>query len=112
MNKTLAIGLFAMGAATLANAPLAMAEEPPMNNFNSAYYSCDNDAAFQVNYDARRPKEAELTTSNNNKTYTLKRTPAKDAATFAADAVKFSVKADGVTVEGTEIALQNCKRKS
>ena len=111
MLKTPALAvmiLAGLGAATSA----AAATESPMSDFNSAFYTCDEGAAFSVTYDGKRPKTAELTTSNNNKHYALKRTSAKDAPTFAGNGVTFTVRGDTAEVTGTDLSLQNCKRPS
>ena len=83
----------------------AAATEPPMSDFNSAFYTCDEGAAFSVTYDGKRPKTAELTTSNNNKHYALKRTSAKDAPTFAGNGVTFTVRGDTAEVTGTDLSM-------
>lgn len=100
------VGLTAVSVASLAHA----APQPPMNKFLSAYYTCDDKAAFNMAYDDRRPTSAQMTVSPNSTRYDLKRTPSPDGFVFTDGAVKFST--DGkttVAVEGAATPLQNCK---
>lgn len=85
--------------------------QPPMNNFNEAYYTCDADGAFLISYDSNKATTATITTSNNNKRYALKRAAVATGAQFSGDGVKFWTDGKMVVVEGTQIPLLNCKLK-
>lgn len=89
-------------------APLA---QPPMNDFNDAYYIC-GDAAFQVSYDSNTPQTATVTTSSDNKSYELKRTPSDDGVSFAAGGVSFWTDGKSGSVAGAGAPLKNCRLKS
>ena len=89
----------------------AMAAQPPMNNFNEAFYACDG-GAFLMSYDSNRPDTATMTTSNNNKQYMLKRAPVAQGFQFTGAGVKFWTDGEKVTVEGTEQTYANCKMKA
>ncbi len=101
--------LLGLAVAFTASVGLAATPQPPMNNFNSAFYRCDNNGAFNISYDDKRPKTAQMTTSNNSKTYDLKRASSADGAAFADGTVKFWTDGKTVKVEGTEVSLENCK---
>jgi membrane-bound inhibitor of C-type lysozyme len=100
-----------IGLGLIATAPAVAATQPPMNNFNEAYYTCDAGGAFLISYDSNKPKAATMTTSNNSKHYKLKRTSVADGVQFSNEKVKFWTDGKAVTVEGTEIPLQNCTTK-
>ena len=100
------VGLATLAVATASNA----APQPPMNKFNSAFYRCDDGAAFNMAYDERRPQTAQMTVSPNSTLYALKRVASPDSVVFGDGAVTF--KTDGktvVSVEGAVVPLQNCK---
>jgi membrane-bound inhibitor of C-type lysozyme len=103
-----------VGFALLAASPALAAStpQPPMNNFNDAYYTCDAGGAFLMSYDSTKPTSATMTTSNNSKRYMLKRDRVATGVQFAGDKVKFWTDGKTVTVEGTEIPLQNCAVKA
>ena len=109
---------FAMISAGLAtclvwsDAMAAKPTTPPMDDFNNAFYTCDNEGAFLISYDSDKPSSATLTTSNNSKRYELKKTAVATGTEFSGGNVKFWTDGDTVTVVGTEVALQNCKRKT
>ena len=100
-------------AAGMVSAPnmAASATQPPMNDFNEAFYTCDNGGAFLISYDGTSPGAATMTTSNNNKTYMLKRASAPTGVQFTGGAVKFWTDGSTVTVEGTDQPYLNCKIK-
>lgn len=104
-----AVALVVVLRPTLALA--APSSQPPMNAFNSAYYVCDSGGQFAVSYDSGKPKSARLTTSNNSKTYDLKRRPVQSGAEFAGAGVTFWTDGKDVRVSGTAIPLANCKRR-
>jgi len=86
--------------------------QPPMNDFNQAFYICQNNSAFIVSYDSADPQTATLTTSNNNRSFALKRTPAPTGVQFSADAVKFWTDGKTVQLQGTAAHYQDCKIKT
>jgi membrane-bound inhibitor of C-type lysozyme len=98
-------------AATSATAA-ARSMQPPMNDFDFAFYTCDGAGAFQVSYDSETPKTATLTTNENNKRYVLNRQPSADGVQFAGGAAKFWTDGRKVVVEGAARPLQNCRRKA
>lgn len=71
-----------------------------------------NWVAFQVSYDSRDPKNATLTTSNNNKQYELKRLAGDDAARFSDRTVEASFSGNEAKVEGVQLKLTGCKLKT
>lgn len=102
--------LLAAGAmATPATAGPAV--QPPMNQFNDAYYTCD-DAAFLVSYDSTTPQSATLTTSNNNRTFVLKRTQVSPGVEFSDGRSKFWTDGANVTLVGTVTTYRDCKLKA
>jgi membrane-bound inhibitor of C-type lysozyme len=112
MKSVLVIGAALATCLIAAPAMAASASQPPMNTFHTAFYNCDDNAAFLVSYDAARPKLATMTTSNNSQKHELKRTPASPGFQFSDGTVKFWSDGDKVTVEGAEIPLLNCKKKA
>lgn len=103
------IGLAAGLIATAASGAPKM--QPPMNNFDFAFYTCEG-GAFQITYDSDTPTSATMTTSDNNKQYVLARKPTDDGVQFASGAARFWTDGRKVVVEGTRAHLENCKRKS
>ena len=103
-----AIAMGAFAASSIA----APSMQPPMNDFNQAFYICQNNTAFIVSYDSTAPETATLTTSNNNKSYALKRTTAPTGVQFSGDAVKLWTDGKTVELEGTATHYQGCKIKS
>jgi len=102
---------FAVGciaASALAAAPM----QPPMNDFYFAFYTCDGQGAFQINYDSDAPKVAKMTTNENNKQYVLTRKRTADGAQFSDGVARFWTDGRRVVVEGTATRLENCKRKA
>jgi membrane-bound inhibitor of C-type lysozyme len=96
-----------LAAPAMAQGPV----QPPMNQFYSAFYTCDGGGAFMVAYDSDKPETATMTTSNNNKTYTLKRSQVSSGAEFSDGATKFWTDGKTVTVDGTVQPYLNCKLK-
>lgn len=95
-----------------AGASLAATEaQPPMNNFNEAYYTCDASGAFLMSYDSNKPAAATMTTSNTSKRYALKRMPVAEGSQFSGEGVKFWTDGKSVIVEGTQVPLQKCMLK-
>jgi membrane-bound inhibitor of C-type lysozyme len=92
----------------MAAAPAPM--QPPMNNFDFAFYTCDN-GAFQISYDSETPTAATMTTSDNNRQYELTRKPPGDGVQFSNGAARFWTDGRKVVVEGTKDRLENCKRQ-
>jgi len=86
------------------------AKQPPMNDFYEAFYTCES-GAFLVSYDSDTPESATLTTSDKNKKFVLKRTPAPTGFQFTGGAAKFWTDGKTVTVEGAALPFRNCKMK-
>ncbi|HSV04740.1 MAG TPA: hypothetical protein VLI41_16205 [Phenylobacterium sp.] len=95
-------------SAAMSEAP----KQPPMNNFNFAFYTCAQGGAFQVDYDSATPKEATLTTSNNNTRYVLTRGSGDEGVQFSKGAVTLRTSGRTALVEGTKIPFKDCKLKS
>jgi membrane-bound inhibitor of C-type lysozyme len=89
----------------------AAAPQPPMDNFNNAFYVCDSDHTFLVSYDSDTPTSATMTTNGDKKAYTLKRDAAPSGFQFTDGTAKFWTDGSSVKVEGTPERFQNCKRK-
>jgi membrane-bound inhibitor of C-type lysozyme len=104
--------LAVLGFAFAATPSLGASSQPPMDQFNNAFYNCDNNGAFLMSYDSSKPKTAAMTTSNNSKRYEMKRTDAPTGVKFSSGDTSFWTDGTTVTVEGTEVPLQNCKIKS
>jgi membrane-bound inhibitor of C-type lysozyme len=86
--------------------------QPPMNNFDYAFYTCDGGASFEVTYDSETPKTATLTTNDNDKQYVLARQPVADGVQFASGPAKFWTNGQKVVVDGTARPLQDCRMKT
>jgi membrane-bound inhibitor of C-type lysozyme len=97
----------AASAAAAASGPM----QPPMNNFDFAFYTCDG-GAFQIAYDSTAPKSATLTTNDDNKQYVLARQPVANGVQFASGAAKFWTNGQKVVVDGTAPPLRDCRMKS
>src|SRR5215469_13676448 len=101
-----------LAVACLATAAKAAPQmQPPMNNFDFAYYTCAG-GAFQIAYDSDKPTLATMTTSDNNRHIDLTRKPTADGVQFANGAVSFWTDGKTVMVQGTAAQLQNCKRQT
>jgi membrane-bound inhibitor of C-type lysozyme len=98
--------------AALSTPCLAAPKQPPMDQFNNAFYTCDGGGAFLMSYDSSKPNAATMTTSNNNRKFELKRSAVSDGVQFAGGPVKFWTDGKSVTVEGTELPLQHCSTKA
>ena len=96
-----------MPAPALADA----AFEPPMDDFNNAFYQCNEPGAFLVSYDSDKPTSATITTANNNKNYSLQRTSSESGVLFSGGAVKFWTDGKTTTLTGTETTYKNCALK-
>ena len=103
---SLAIGCIAAGSMAAATI------QPPMNDFNFAFYTCDGQGAFQISYDSDAPKVAKMTTNQNNKQYVLTRKRAAGGAQFSDGVARFWTDGKRVVVEGTATRLDNCKRNA
>jgi membrane-bound inhibitor of C-type lysozyme len=86
--------------------------QPPMNQFDFAFYTCDGAGAFQVTYDSDTPTVATLTTNDKNKQYVLTRRRTAGGAQFSNGAASFWTDGRKVVVDGTATPLQNCKMKA
>ena len=91
-------------------APAGM--KPPMNDFNQAFYRCDNGGAFSISYDSDTPATAEITTNDDNRPHVLKRTPSPSGAQFTGAAARFWTDGKTVVVDGPKAAFKNCKMKT
>ena len=89
----------------------AQATQPPMDQFNNAFYNCDDNQAFLMSYDAKRPANVNMTTSPDSKKYMLKKAKSDTGVQFSDGTVTFWTDGATVTVEGTEVPLRNCKLK-
>jgi membrane-bound inhibitor of C-type lysozyme len=94
-----------------ASAIAASSLQPPMNDFDSAFYNCANGGAFEISYDSDTPTTATITTNDQNRQYVLKRAPADNGVQFSNGAAKFWTDGKTVVVEGTRQPLKDCKRK-
>ena len=102
-----ALALGSTSGAAIAAAPM----QPPMNDFNQAFYRCDNGDAFMMSYDADDPKTAVLADNHDNKHHDLKRTPNDTGVEYAGDHVTFWTDGKTVRVAGA-VAFKNCKMKT
>jgi hypothetical protein len=109
--KGVALVLLMSAGGVLSPVIAAAAAQPPMGQFDGAYYTCDDGQAFQIAYDSKTPKAATLTTSNNNARYALKR-QAGEAAAFSNGPVSVSLTDETATVAGTQLKLTGCKLKT
>src|SRR3569623_531581 len=109
--KGAALVLIMSAGVIVAPAIAAAADQPPMGQFNAAYYTCDEGQAFQISYDSKSPKKATITTSNNNARYKLKR-QSGDAAAFSDGTGSVSLTGQAATVAGTQLKLTGCKLKN
>ncbi len=103
----LALGLMAGPALGQPAAP-----QPPMNDFDQAFYRCDGGEAFIMTYDSETPASAEMVTNSDNRHYRLKRNDAKGGVEFAGSGAKFWTDGKSVTVESPKASLKNCKIKA
>lgn len=105
--------LAAACAAALAGTSAAAgpSNQPPMNNLDFAYYTCANGGAFLISYDAREPSSATMTTSNDNRSYALKRTSVEKGVRFTGPTASFWTDGKTVVVNGTQKPLLKCMIK-
>jgi len=101
----------ALAAGSVGSLAAAAPMQPPMNNFNYAFYTCDDGGSFLMTYDDNPPKSATMTTNNDNKNYALKRQPVASGVQFSGDGAKFWTDGKSVTVDGTVKPFRNCKLK-
>ena len=95
----------------LADAPAQPAAmQPPMNNFDFAFYTCQA-GAFEIDYDSETPAHATLVTGDRSRKHELDRAPSPSGVQFAGKGVKFWTDGKRVLVEGTATPLQNCHLK-
>jgi len=95
----------AAGPALAQPAPM----QPPMNDFDQAFYRCDGGEAFMMTYDADQPTAAEMVTNSDQRHYKLKRGEPKSGVEFSGGGARFWT--DGKTVAGEtpKAAFKNCK---
>lgn len=89
----------------------AEAVQPPMNEFNQAFYKCDGGDAFMMSYDAEDARTATLAGNNGNKRHELKRMPSPNGVQYAGDHVTFWTDGKTARVEGA-VAFKNCRMKT
>jgi membrane-bound inhibitor of C-type lysozyme len=96
--------------AALADTPM----QPPMNDFDSAFYNCADGWAFQMSYDSETPQTATMTSNADGKTHTLTRTAdtTNGGVAFADGPTKFWTDGKTVRVEGLSQPMKDCKLKS
>lgn len=87
-------------------------KQPPMNDFDFAFYTCAGGDAFQVSYDSDTPSKATLATNNNNKRYELARKQVDQGVEFSKGGVKFWTDGKTVVFQGTPAQYRDCKLKS
>ena len=100
----------ALAACAAGPATAASPVQPPMNSFNSAFYTCDDNGAFMVSYDSEKPEHAAVTT--NQTRYKLKRDTVTEGVQFSDGAVKFWTDGKTVVMDGTQVPFRNCKMKA
>jgi membrane-bound inhibitor of C-type lysozyme len=105
-----ALGACALSPAAVADTPA----QPPMNDFDSAFYTCADGWAFQMSYDSETPKTATMTTNVDGKSYTLTRadSPAGGGVAFASGPTRFWTDGKAVRVEGLGQPVKDCKLKT
>ena len=110
--KTLALVSACLVAGLMAGPTLAAPDsQPPMNDFNFAFYICDGGASFMMTYDASPPTSARITTNDDNRTRQLKRASDDAGARFEGEGVTFWTNGKTVRVHGTQKPYPNCKLK-
>ena len=110
--KTLTLVSACLVAGLVAAPSLAAPDvQPPMNDFNFAFYICDGGASFMMTYDANPPTGASMTTNDDNRTRQLKRAPDDTGARFQGEGGTFWTDGKVVRVQGTHKPYPNCKLK-
>lgn len=102
----LALGLTA--SAALAAPP----KQPPMNDFNQAFYKCEGADAFMMSYDSEDPQSATLAGNHDGKRHQLKRAPSETGVQFSGDHVTFWTDGKTVRVDGATAPFKNCRMKA
>lgn len=111
--KTLPFVATCLVAGLIAGPSLATpGTQPPMNDFNFAFYICDGGASFMMAYDANPPTSASMTTNDDNRTHQLKRVPDDTGARFEGEGVTFWTDGKIVRVQGAQKPYPNCKLKA
>jgi membrane-bound inhibitor of C-type lysozyme len=98
----------AAGPALAQPAPL----QPPMNDFDQAFYRCDGGEAFMMTYDSDKPASAEMVTNSDNRHYQLKRSDSKAGVEFSGGGAKFWTDGKSATAESSKGSFKNCKTKA
>ena len=99
----------AAGGPALAQ-PAAM--QPPMNDFDQAFYRCDGGEAFMMTYDSEQPQKADMVTNSDNRHYQLKRTEPKNGVEFSGGGAKFWTDGKSASMESSKGSFKNCKTKT
>jgi membrane-bound inhibitor of C-type lysozyme len=102
-----AFALCLTAAPTLADTPM----QPPMTEFNQAFYTCEGGGAFMMSYDSEQPTTAEMTNNADGKHHQLKRTQAASGVEFKGAAMRFWTDGKTVVVEGASAPFKNCRKK-
>lgn len=110
-NATLVI-MASAGLLSSALAASAAGIQPPMGDFDGAFYACDQGRGFQISYDAKDAKTATVTTSDNNAEHQLKRVSSTQGPEFSDGTMTVDVSGQGAQVQGARIALTGCKLKT
>lgn len=111
--RIVCVVLFLSGAAPVALAqPAPAGFQPPMNDFNQAFYKCDGGGAFMMSYSADDVAKAEFSGNDGGKPHELKRVPSKDGAEYTGGGVRFWTDGKTVVVEDAKAPFKNCKMKA
>ena len=90
---------------------VATTVQPPMNDFNQAFYRCDGGLNFMMSYDSDNLAAADMLTNDDGRHYALKRTGAPSGVQFAGGGARFWTDGKTVLVEGTKSSFKNCRTK-
>lgn len=101
------LGIWLSAAPALTDTP----QQPPMNSFDFAFYTCDG-GAFEIDYDSDTPTHATIVTGAKNRHYELTRTPSQNGVQFQDKGVRFWTDGKKVLVEGIAPGLEHCRLKT
>ena len=102
--------LLALAAGPALAQPAPM--QPPMNDFDQAFYRCDGGEAFMMTYDADEPTKAEMVTNSDQRHYQLKRGEGKAGVEFSGGGAKFWTDGKSAGGETPKANFKNCKMKT
>jgi hypothetical protein len=104
--------VFAAGLA-MSPATATTTGQPPMNDFDEAFYNCDDGVSFMLTYDDNPATKASMTTNTGGgRKYQLTRGATDTGAQFEGEGVRFWTDGKTVRVEGTAKPFRNCKLKA